>query len=186
MKNAMKDTIEVEQKFRVENHETHLNLLNLPISQLAFSVPTLEVDIYYQHPAKDYKQTNELLRIRNWREIIYKGPKSDANVKVRPEFTWKTDDPELLLETLGFTKVLEVHKHRKPCKWLCNKDEKQFTVTIALDKIDKLGSFIEIEIITNKNDAEFAIKQVEEIAQQMNLQNIETKSYFELIQEKNT
>jgi adenylate cyclase class 2 len=177
----MKDTVEIEQKFRVENHETYFDKLK---STVAFGMPTLEVDIYYQHPSKDYSQTDELLKVRNWREITYKGPKMDANCKVRSEYTWMPEYPELLLETLGFIKLLEIHKNRITGKFSLIKNNQAFSVTVALDKIANLGNFIEIEIVTDKTNISSAIQCIEELAQEIGLHNIETKNYFELLFKK--
>ena len=180
----MKDIIEVEQKFRVEDHKPFVDKLPTDLAPTAFGQQTLEVDIYYQHPFKDYTKTDELLRIRNWREIIYKGPKIHADAKARLEYTWSADDGQLFLETLGFTKLIEVHKGRTTGKWACQKDGMAYTVTIALDKIAGLGNFIEIEIVTDKKNLNFAVDRVNEIAKSLGLEDRESKSYCELMLEK--
>ena len=179
----MKDTIEVEQKYRVESHEPYVAKLPADLPSEAFGVQTLEVDIYYQHPVKDYTKTDEWLRIRNWQEIIYKGPKLTANTRVRPEYKWEPEWPELLLETLGFTKLIEIHKGRTTGKWACNYENHDYFVTIALDNVKNLGSFIEIEIVTERKDMAFAVERIEEIAKIMGLENQEFKGYAEMLLE---
>jgi adenylate cyclase class 2 len=177
----MKNTIEVEQKFRVENHDLHLQKLPSP---LQCGMPILEVDIYYQHPSKNYLETGECLKIRNWQDITYKGPKLDSNHKVRNQYTWTLESPELFLETLGFTKLIEVHKRRIYGKYTCCKDDHTFKIAIALDQIKDLGSFIEIEIITEKENMDSAIQRIEKIANEMGLENKEVKGYAQLMLEK--
>ena len=180
----MKDTIEVEQKFKVESHDPYLAKLPSATIPVAFGVPTLEVDIYYQHPAKNLQETDEVIRIRNWREIIYKGPKLSDEAKVRHEYTWKMNNPELLLETLGFKKLIEVSKRRITGNWSDSTDGNVFFVTMTLDTLKDLGNFIEIEIVTDKNNMKAAIKRLEGIAKELGLENQELKGYAQLILEK--
>ena len=180
----MKDTIEVEKKFKVESHDPYLAKLPSATIPVIFGVPTLEVDIYYQHPSKNLQETDEVVRVRNWREIIYKGPKLSTEAKVRTEYTWKTENPELLLETLGFTKSIEVHKRRITGSWSDSTDGNVFWVTMTLDNLKDLGNFIEIEIVTDKNNMQKAIKRVEAIAKELGLDNQELKGYAQLLMEK--
>ncbi len=108
-----------------------------------------EVDIYLNHPCRDFSKTDEALRIRVFNgkdlcELTYKGPRirSDERIKVREEVTIKvlrSDVENLirLLKKLGFKEVAKVVKERA-----------EFQVgeaKIALDKVEKLGCFIEIE-----------------------------------------
>jgi len=73
---------EVEQKFPVSSLadvEGHLTALGA-----AISTPKVEVDVYYNHPARDFAVTDEAVRIRTVGPsscITYKGPKIDATTK---------------------------------------------------------------------------------------------------------
>ena len=77
---------EVEQKFPVGDMaslESKLVELGAVISD-----PQQEKDLYYAHPARDFRTTDEALRIRRVGHasyITYKGPKVDQTTKTRRE-----------------------------------------------------------------------------------------------------
>ena len=78
--------IEVEQKFRA-THSAEL-LARLERMGAVFAEPVVQVDLYFAHPARDFAQTDEALRIRRVGErnfVTYKGPKLDAMTKTRRE-----------------------------------------------------------------------------------------------------
>ena len=108
-----------------------------------------EVDTYLNHPCRDFSKTDEALRIRIFNgkdlcELTYKGPRIyfSERIKVREEVTIKVlrsdvEDLVRLLKKLGFKEVAKVIKER--AKFQVGE------VKIALDKVEKLGCFIEIE-----------------------------------------
>src|SRR5687768_6602713 len=77
---------EVEQKFRLpESRQVVARLAELGV-HLADAVE--QADLYFNHRAKNYKETDEALRIRRIGErnfVTYKGPKIDAETKTRRE-----------------------------------------------------------------------------------------------------
>ena len=108
-----------------------------------------EVDIYFAHPCRDFSKTDETLRIRTFNgkdlcELTYKGPRtcSERGVKAREEITARILRSDvkglaLILRRLGFKEVTRVSKERV---------EFQIgEVKVALDRVEKLGCFIEIE-----------------------------------------
>src|SRR3990172_6366392 len=77
---------EVEQKFAVAD----VAALEAKLSALgsAPAGPQSEIDHYYAHPARDFVETDEALRIRRGdrqNAVTYKGPKVDATTKTRRE-----------------------------------------------------------------------------------------------------
>lgn len=99
-------------------------------------------DVYFNHPCRDFSESDEALRLRfeNGKvEITYKGPREDGRaVKVREEISCDIiGDAEKMLHRLGFRKVAEVFKEREVY-------EKE-GVTVFLDKVEGLGEFVEIE-----------------------------------------
>ncbi|MFN5909679.1 MAG: class IV adenylate cyclase, partial [Planctomyces sp.] len=99
-------TIEVEAKFLI----TELSQLLANADALGFQFPAnsvLEQDEYFNHPARDFRQTDEALRIRRiGGELIltWKGPRLDALSKSRRElevpFDVPADDIDTRLQTL--------------------------------------------------------------------------------------
>ena len=78
--------LEVEQKFAVPD----LGQLQTRLLELGAKAgePQLQVDQYFAHPARDFAQTDEALRIRRIGQsnfVTYKGPKIDATTKTRRE-----------------------------------------------------------------------------------------------------
>ena len=82
-----------------------------------------EIDVYFAHPARDFAQTDEALRLRRKGDancITYKGPKIDATTKTRREIELPlAPGPEslaswtALLEAVGFRPAGEVRKSRR-------------------------------------------------------------------------
>ncbi len=106
-------------------------------------------DTYFSSPQRDFRKTDEALRIRvkeggAW--LTYKGPKLDAMTKSREEVTVKLDDSiamEKILASLGFVHAAEVKKHRD--KYVLG------DLILALDVVEGLGTFLEVEVVANEN-----------------------------------
>lgn len=140
----------------------------------------IQKDIYYQAPHRDFKKTDEALRIRREDEetyLTYKGPKIDEETKTREEIEINLEDfgkMDSILESLGFKKSETVEKQRE----LYSLDEYK----IALDKVEGLGEYIEIEIITDTEDKyeekkDNALNILEKLVDSKTI----TKSYLEML-----
>lgn len=80
-------------------------------------------DTYFQHPCRNFTETDEALRIRIRKFnghfeafITYKGPKIDPNSKTRWEIEVPVSDPDRhveILESLGFKEVMTIEKTRE-------------------------------------------------------------------------
>jgi adenylate cyclase class 2 len=111
-----------------------------------------EHDIYYNAPHRDFGQTDEAVRVRYTNDhavVTYKGPKiKKFGLKAREELNFAVECGrtfETMLERLGFTKTLEVNKWRETYKL--------GTASVSLDMVDGLGTFAEIEVMTeSEND----------------------------------
>lgn len=100
------------------------------------------LDTYYNSPARDFSTTDEALRIRsvNGRSVLtYKGKKLDFVSKTRPEFETEVDGDSArsILIALGFFESGVVSKRRELFSYQ--------NMTIALDSVEGLGEFIEVE-----------------------------------------
>lgn len=107
-----------------------------------------EEDTYFQHPCRDFSETDEALRIRRMMSgglekwvLTYKGPRQMiGEVKIREEIETELPDPEKfrrILEKLGFVKVATIAKKR----FVYSYDECE----ILIDHVSGLGMFLEIE-----------------------------------------
>ena len=177
--------IEVEQKFRVDDLaglERQLALLGGEPGEAQ-----VQVDVYYAHPVRDFAATDEALRVRRVgpeNYITYKGPKLDATTKTRRELELAlpagdegAEAAAALLEALSFRKVLEVCKRRRHVTLVWQ----GYEVTIALDHLDGLGDFVELELLADESSMQAAQTAVAALAQRLELRNGERRSYLELL-----
>jgi adenylate cyclase class 2 len=177
-------TWEVELKFRVADLEAvRKQLAELGTSFLAEET---QIDQYFAHPARDFAATDEALRIRGRDErcwITYKGPKQPGVTKTRREIELALADPGVshqladLLEALGFRTVAFVKKRRVAGhlqRGACR-------VGVALDRVDRLGQFVELEIVAPPREVAKAQKALLALAQELDLSGREARSYLEML-----
>lgn len=138
-------------------------------------------DLYFASPLRDFRKSDEALRIRIKEEgarLTYKGPKLDQETKTRKELTVKIDSPEEMVEilsALGFMLSAEVRKRRT--KYALG------DVTFALDEVEGLGSFLEVEA---KGEADWKKQRraVLSLQEKLGLGESIRSSYLELLEEK--
>ncbi|MGC1119559.1 MAG: class IV adenylate cyclase [Candidatus Methanofastidiosia archaeon] len=100
-------------------------------------------DTYFNHPCRNFEETDEAVRIRvsnDRSHLTYKGKKVDLESKTRDEIEILIEDSNKgkeILNKLGFQEVANVTKTRK----VYTLDE----VTVCLDTVDRLGTFVEVE-----------------------------------------
>jgi adenylate cyclase class 2 len=169
---------EVEVKFSIsEPSRIREKLMKLG----ATYVDTVDqVDIYYQHPCKNFADTDEALRLRENNsksgksiELTYKGPKRGGWAKDRVEIVSRVVDSvemQEILEMLGFKTVARLLKHRE--FYMIR------GVEVSIDKVEGLGYFVEIE------DKGGGLEAIREIASQLGLGEPVPKTYLELYLEK--
>jgi adenylate cyclase, class 2 len=176
---------EVEMKFPVADLATVAQrLMGLGAS---FAGEQSEVDVYFAHPARDFARTDEALRIRRKGPanfITYKGPKIDAVTKTRLEIDLDLPPGEEtaqawtgLLEALGFEVVGEVCKSRRKAhlEWQGHR------VEISLDDVERLGTFVELELVVKPEGVEAAKACIASLAEALGLKQSERRSYLELL-----
>jgi len=135
-----------------------------------------EVDVYFNHPARNFAETDEALRIRSVNgkcRLTYKGPKLSERSKARVEHETEAGDFNTLksiIENLGFTASGIIEKKRSLYKI--------GDIEICLDAVEGLGTFVEIE------KAGLLGTGVEEelyrLAAKLGLSRFERRSYLEL------
>lgn len=177
--------LEIEQKFPLANPaQTRRRLEELG---LEFAAPVRQVDTYFAHPARDFAQTDEALRIRQVGDanaITYKGPKLDATTKTRrelelpiaPGVVAATQFAELL-GLLGFCPVGIVSKDRQ----VAHLQRGGMAIEVCWDEIHELGVFLELEIVAPASQADAARGLLAQLAQQLELEVSERRSYLELL-----
>lgn len=177
--------LEVELKFRVADREGLLS--RLTDLGLEWRETIEQSDLYWAHPARDFAQTDEALRLRTVGEqcwITYKGPKLDALTKTRRELelplgtgvatlgAWRE-----LLSALGFCPVAEVRKSRR--LGLVHWDGRE--VEVALDTLPTLESFVEFELSADEAEVDGARQALLGLAAALELSESVRTSYLELL-----
>jgi adenylate cyclase, class 2 len=136
----------------------------------------VEVDTYYSRPDRDFMTTVECLRVRQrdgFAEVTYK-PASDATTHSSDDIIAKQETnvvlagadqataANTLLAVLGMVQLCRVEKTR-----LSYKRAVQPGITVALDQIAGVGSFVETEVIAI--DRAKAALLLDEVEQQLGL-----------------
>lgn len=143
-----------------------------------------QVDVYLQHPCRDFASTDEALRLRRQRGVAlltYKGPRLKAGLKARREVEVEVssfEDALALLKQLGFEEVAEIRKHRSTYELDGFK--------VHLDRVEGLGSFVEVEGAAEAPSIEEAERALLALARSIGVRVEEAtaKSYLELYLER--
>ncbi len=178
-------TLEVELKFRLSDEATLR--AELVKCDVAWHPPEEQVDCYFNHPARDFAQTDEAVRLRQTggqNVITYKGPKLDAATKTRREIELPIAPGSEglaqfgeLLEVLSFRRVAEVRKVRTKGKLFWQ----DWPVEVALDQVAGLGSFVELEIQAEEAELASARQAILALATRLNLTQQERRGYLEML-----
>ena len=186
-------TFEVENKFRVNDVAELKRRLRQHFGDVGFSEPVTESDWFFQHPCRDFVQTDECLRLRNRQfsdgssehSLTYKGPKIDTVTKTRREIEIPITEPEhweSFLTALGFYKLASVQKFR--CRIGLTVDHRH--VEITLDTLPALPEscrlFLEVEVLADAEEIEACRSLVFDIANQLGLGEPIRDSYLKLVQ----
>jgi adenylate cyclase class 2 len=177
--------LEVEMKFLVADPSS----LERRLADIgAVEEKTLdEADHYFNAPDRDFARTDEALRLRRIGAsnfVTYKGPKLDAQTKTRTEVEVPLASGDAtaeaftrLLVHLGYRPVAVVRKRRRPFRLKRN----GFELEIALDDVEKVGQYAELEIQAPEERLEVARNVLLETAGALGLTKSERRSYLELL-----
>ena len=185
-------TFEVENKFRIDDAAKVERRLQQRFGNVGFGESVMESDSFFQHPHRDFVQTDEALRLRtreladgtSEHSLTYKGPKIDTSTKSRREIEIPIKEPEQwesLLAALGFRKWASVQKFRKRTKLVVNHRH----IEIVLDTLPVLPesgrTFLEVETLATAEDFEECRSLILDIAEQLELGEPIRESYLQLV-----
>ncbi|WP_455645016.1 class IV adenylate cyclase [Methanosphaera sp.] len=177
--------IEVEMKAKINDKMEALE----KIKEIGgtYSHSEKQHDIYFNSSDKDFKKSDEALRIReipNGEEfkciLTYKGPKLDSKSKTRKEVEVEIDDTDNMTEILvklGYKPTAIVNKVRRIFKY------EEYTIT--LDKLNQLGYYMEIEYVAEEDsDIEEIRNNIIEVFKKMDITSgFERTSYLGLLEQ---
>ena len=150
-----------------------------------------ETDVYFNGTERDFRRTDEALRLRSVshspdgpREslVTYKGPKLDRVSNARTEYEVAVSDGETakkLLEALGYRALAVVDKVRRTYRL----DQ----VTLCLDEVAGLGGFLELELLApGEEQREDAVERLLALLGELGVprEQLLRRSYLELLWEK--
>lgn len=139
-------------------------------------------DTYFDTGGRELAKSDEVLRLRMIDDALdatlcYKGPRIDAISKTREEIEVGIDDKKSgqnILEQLGFLESVIVDKRRKTYKL--------GDFELSLDIVENLGTFVEIEAMSN-HKVEELIERALLLMEQLGIEETETKTYPQLLEE---
>jgi len=188
----MKESIEVEVKIPIENRTSVEEALHRIGAQRLNS--ETQVDVYFDHPARAFHETDEALRLRSRHpdvegdepdntipspyEMTYKGPKLESRSKSRVELSVQIsniDSARSILESLGFKHVATISKRRV----FYTVD----SITISVDDVEDVGLFLELErVVTSRGDMNPALDMIFNLIERLGLDSNSSirTSYLEL------
>ncbi|KQC03092.1 MAG: hypothetical protein APR53_06100 [Methanoculleus sp. SDB] len=137
-------------------------------------------DVYFNASDRDFARTDEALRVRYGGPqalLTYKGPKeAGSGYKARKEVNVQVDPGsacEDLLTAVGFRPSAQVRKLRE--------EYRLRDVSVALDAVEELGSFVEIEVCTDEV-TESAMELISAVQKEIGLAGPHIReSYLELL-----
>jgi len=174
--------LEVEVKYR--NADPPALLAKLRALGATLFESRIESDHYFNAPDRDLKQTDEAFRLRrigSHSRLTYKGPKRDAATKTRLEIEVPLADGDAvaadavrMLTSLGYRPVAIVRKNRTAY----HLSRGGFDLEVCLDDLDRVGSFVELEIVAEDSRFEDAQAAVLALAAELGLTEPERRSYL--------
>lgn len=179
--------IEVELKAALTAAQAAELPSRLPALGLVPRAELRETDLYFNGGGRDFRRTDEALRLRSCRDLTagtaetlltYKGPKEDPRSNTRIEYETAVGDLDTarkLLEALGFTAQYTVDKVRR--------EFADRNITLCLDTVEGLGDFLELEILLEAGDREAAVDRLLALLDRLEISReaLSRKSYLELL-----
>lgn len=147
-----------------------------------------ETDMYFNGNDRDFRRTDEALRLRRVQTLpdgteesllTYKGPKLDRVSSARTEYETAVADGETagkLLEALGYRPAFTVEKLRR--------EYRLDDVTLCLDEVTGLGAYLELETLApSEEDRETAVNQLLTLLDRLGVSRdrLTRHSYLELL-----
>lgn len=179
---------EFEVKLKINDKDTLI--AHLETTGFTKGRSVREEDRYFNNPACDLKARDEALRVRqstdlttgaSHSQINFKGPKIDTITISRKEIETGVDNAEAAAEifkALDYYTLPPVIKIRQ----YFHKD----TVTACVDEVVGLGTFLELEILSETQAHEACLARLDGILESLNLSMTAsiTQSYLSMLQEK--
>jgi adenylate cyclase, class 2 len=178
---------EIEQKFEVEDAAA----LRDHLAAQGFVLIDIETnsDIYFRHPCRDFRLTDEAFRVRQVNDrccLTYKGQRLPGPVKSRPELELEVQADQRLqwlemLERLGFEPLPAVEKRRHNYQRPAPDSAPFSQIHVTIDEVEQLGTYAELElIVTDQSQIVGAAEAIQQLAARLQLHALQPRSYLSL------
>ncbi|HEU5187555.1 MAG TPA: class IV adenylate cyclase [Candidatus Saccharimonadales bacterium] len=172
--------IEIERKFRLSPAKAAD--IKKSLEAKGASTPIHQIDqVFLQGISsfKDFKPGMPVIRLRTVNgktQLTYKRAINDAGDTLEHELAVESAEiMQKIIEEMGYTQVTLVDKTRI--------EVKQGGLTLVLDKVARLGDFLELEILAEEADSGDAEERILQAAAEFSLtpSDIEPKKYDQLV-----
>lgn len=177
--------LEIEMKFPVPDFQAVV--AQLEAWKARRGKTEQEEDLYFRPPDRDFAQTDEAVRLRRTGPLniaTYKGPKEAGPTKTRTEIEVPlAEGPEAaeafkrFMEGLRYQTVAIVRKKRISYHF----DREGLAMQTCLDEVEQVGSFVELEIVTEPEHKQRAQEVLQRTAVELNLGKSDRRSYLEMV-----
>lgn len=156
---------EIELKFRVKNEEELIDKLK----SLKCKIENVfeQSDTIYVCDLNNIESVENSIWLRVRKEnnhVELNLKKQSSKIQESQEIEFKVESYEKaieFLEALGYKKWVVVNKKRRYIKYL--------NYNLCLDEVERLGTFIEIEILVEENDKKDYVEQLISVAEELGL-----------------
>lgn len=142
-----------------------------------------EVDFYYSHPCRDFRETDEAFRFRMRKcnrevtyTVTYKGPRGGSStLKIREELETMVDEGtwrslRAIMEKLGFGIVMGFMKKREIYD--------KHGLRAYIDYLMEVGHYVEVELVDQSYLGE--LKELINVLEKVLKARIENRTYLEI------
>ena len=177
----MSNRIELEKSFVLD--EENEKRIQEKINQEGFNLISEEVeeDTYFSDEDLYFVKNRICLRTRkindNYLELTYKPKSTEETEKygkkeVNIELKVKDyDDIKYIIKQLGYIEYVSFKKHRTTYTKTINEIERN----IMLDELKGIGKFIELEVLSEKENKSKMVRELEDFIDEFECQNLERK-----------
>lgn len=187
----MSNIIELEASYKLDGNYDEL-LKKINEKGYKFSYNTIEEDTYYTDKEKEFVKNRICLRTRKKNdeklELTFK-PRTDDNTekygKKEVNISLKVDDYDdmkFVLKNLGYNEYVSFKKDRT----VYSKNINGFEHNIMIDKLGKIGNYIELEILAKtENEKEKLHNALDKFVKEFECEKLEEKKkpYRDLVKE---
>ena len=177
----MSNRIELERSYILDEVEEKRIMEKIKQEKFKLVSEEVEEDTYFSDEDMYFVKNRICLRTRkindNYLELTYKPKSTEETEKygkkeVNIELKVKDyDDIKYIIKQLGYIEYVSFKKHRTTYTKTINEIERN----IMLDELKGIGKFIELEVLSEKENKSKMVRELEDFIDEFDCQNLERK-----------